>query len=194
MVTIKSRGKIMNLPNTLTLIRIILVPIYLLIFFSELPNRILLAGLIYILAGLTDVLDGHIARKYDLKTKLGTVLDPLADKLMTFAILISFTLSNYIPGWILLALGLKEILMICGGASLYLSKENIVLPSNKFGKIATASFYAATISVIFNLPNLFSECLFILTVLLNIFAFINYLTLYIDVIKNKNNTQLTKDN
>ena len=174
----------MNIPNMLTILRIILVPVYLFIFFSNMENRILIAGLVFILAGISDVLDGYIARKYNLQTKLGTVLDPFADKLMTFAILISFTWSKLIPPWILIAIGVKEILMIGGGASLYLSKGNKVLPSNKFGKIATALFYAATLSVVFKLPESITETLFITTVVSNILAFINYFNIYLGLRKN----------
>ena len=54
------------------------------------------------MAGVSDVLDGYIARKYDLTTKIGAALDPLADKLMTFAVLISFTTAQLIPTWVLL--------------------------------------------------------------------------------------------
>ena len=175
----------MNVPNMLTILRIILVPIYLLIFFSDMSNRILLAGLVFILAGISDVLDGYIARKYNLQTKLGTVLDPFADKLMTFAILISFTWSELISLWILIALGIKEILMILGGSILYLSKSNQVLPSNKFGKIATAFFYVATLSIVFQFPNNISQVLFLTTVVLNIFAFVNYLNIYVELFKNR---------
>ncbi|MDR7870413.1 MAG: CDP-diacylglycerol--glycerol-3-phosphate 3-phosphatidyltransferase [Tissierellaceae bacterium] len=175
----------MNIPNMLTILRIILVPVYLVIFFSNMDNRILIAGLVFILAGISDVLDGHIARKYNLQTKIGTVLDPFADKMMTFAILISFTLSNFIPGWILIALGIKEILLILGGAVLYFSKANQVIPSNKFGKYATALFYAATLSIVFKLPSTISEVLFLVTVVLNILALVNYLGTYLDIVKNR---------
>ena len=96
----------MNIPNILTIFRIVLVPIYLLIFFSDLPNKVLLAGLVFILAGVTDVLDGYIARKNNLITKLGTVLDPFADKLMSFTVLLSFTIAGFIPAWIILILGI----------------------------------------------------------------------------------------
>lgn len=174
----------MNVPNILTILRIFLVPIYLIIFFSNIENRVLIAGLVFILAGITDVLDGRIARKYNLQTKLGTVLDPFADKLMTFAILISFTYSNLIPPWILVAIGLKEVLMIAGGAVLYLSKGNQVLPSNRYGKVATLFFYAATLSIVFRLPDLVSMALFFLTVILNILAFFNYLQIYLEMRKN----------
>ncbi len=169
----------MNIANILTIIRIILVPIYLRIFFSNRANGILLAGIIFILAGITDVLDGYIARKYNMTTKLGTVLDPLADKLMTFAVLFSLTWSKLIPVWIILALGLKELTMIIGGAILYLFKGNQVMPSNIFGKAATVCFYAATLSIIFRLGPGISKLLFILTVVLNIIAFINYLLIYL---------------
>lgn len=174
----------MNVPNILTILRIFFVPIYLIIFFSNIENRVLIAGLVFILAGITDVLDGRIARKYNLQTKLGTVLDPFADKLMTFAILISFTYSNLIPTWILVAIGLKEVLMIAGGAVLYLSKGNQVLPSNRYGKVATLFFYAATLSIVFRLPDLVSMALFFLTVILNILAFFNYLQIYLEMRKN----------
>lgn len=176
----------MNIPNMLTILRIILVPIYLTIFFSDLENRILIAGLVFILAGISDVLDGYIARKYNLKTKIGTVLDPLADKLMTFAILISFAVSNFIPYWILIALGIKEILMILGGAVLYFSKSNQVVPSNKYGKSATMIFYVATLSIVFKFPFTISKILFLVTVVFNVLALINYLKIYLDIVKNGN--------
>ena len=175
----------MNIPNMLTILRILLIPVYLYFFYSSFQKNILFAGLIFILAGISDVLDGYIARKYDMSTKLGIVLDPIADKLMTFTILISFTTKGIIPSWILIALGVKEIMMILGGAILYLFKGKQVMPSNKYGKIATLSFYAATLSIVFKFPELISTVLFSLTVALNIIAFINYLIIFM---KMKHNT------
>ena len=120
-----------------------------------------------------------------MQTKLGTVLDPLADKMMTFAILISFTVAEFIPSWILIALGVKEILMIIGAAILYFSKLNEAIPSNKYGKAATTLFYAATLSIIFKFPLRISQALFLVTIVLNILALVNYLAIYIDLIKNR---------
>ncbi len=175
----------MNIPNLLTTLRIVLVPIYLTAFFSNMTNGIMIAGVIFMLAGISDVLDGYIARKYDMTTKLGSVLDPLADKLMTFAVLISFTHAKLISYWIPLALGIKELTMIIGGAILYLFKGNQVMSSNKFGKIATIFFYGATLSVIFHLPEIIIKGLFFITVLLNLIAFINYLSIYLSIRENK---------
>lgn len=180
----------MNIPNMITIFRIVLIPIYLLFFYSNLSNRIFFAGLTFILAGISDVLDGQLARKHNLITKLGTVLDPFADKMMTFAVLISFTTANLIPEWILIAIGVKELLMILGGSVLYLSKENHVVPSNKFGKTATLFFYAATLSIVFRLPEIISTILFFITVGLNIAAFINYLIIYLSI---RNNNKVTVD-
>ena len=147
-------------------------------------NHLIYAGTVFIVAGITDVLDGHIARKYGQSTKIGAALDPLADKLMTFAVLISFTSAKLIPSWILKILGLKEIIMVIGGFILYLFKGNQVLPSNKFGKVATVSFYMAILSVVFKVPYILARTLLIITVGLNLIAFVNYLMIYLSM-KNK---------
>ena len=170
----------MNVPNILTVFRIILVPIYLFLFYSTSENH-LLYGELFFMAGITDILDGYIARKYDQMTKLGAALDPLADKLMAFAVLISFTSSKLIPSWVLKVIGIKEILMIIGGFILYIFKANTVVPANNYGKIATVSLYTAVFSVVFKAPYVIKKILFIITVLLNIIAFINYLIIYIDI-------------
>jgi cardiolipin synthase len=67
----------MNIPNILTLFRLFLIPIFILLFFSNIFNYLFYSVLIFLVAGITDILDGYIARKYSLITKLGTVLDPL---------------------------------------------------------------------------------------------------------------------
>lgn len=174
-------GYNMNVANMLTIFRIILVPVYLLLFYSTGENHLLYAGIVFLIAGITDVLDGYIARKYDQMTDLGAVLDPLADKLMAFAVLISFTSTKLIPSWILKIIGFKEILMITGGFILYLFKSNTVVPANKYGKVATVSLYIAVFSVILRAPSMLKKTLFIITVALNIIAFINYLIIYINV-------------
>ena len=174
----------MNIPNMLTVLRIILVPVYLYLFYTTGENHLIYAGTVFIFAGITDVLDGHIARKYGQSTKIGAALDPLADKLMTFAVLISFTSAKLIPSWILKILGLKEIIMVIGGFILYLFKGNQVLPSNKFGKVATVSFYMAILSVVFKVPYILARTLLIITVGLNLIAFVNYLMIYLSM-KNK---------
>ena len=77
----------MNLPNILTTIRLLLIPVFVLVFFSYGTQGLIYGAIIFLIAGFTDVLDGHIARKFNLVTKYGIVLDPLADKLMLLTVL-----------------------------------------------------------------------------------------------------------
>ncbi len=182
----------MNLPNKITIMRIILIPIYLLVFYSNMENRLLIAGLIFLLAGISDLLDGYIARKYDLKTDLGAVLDPFADKLMSFAVLISFTTIKLIPLWVLVAIGLKEVFMIIGSAISLLHHKDTVVHANYYGKFATISFYIAILSIVFKMNELFSTFLLILTVTLNILAFYKYLRMFLKVRDNMNHPSVDK--
>ena len=85
------------IPNILSIIRLALVPAFVVVFFSESPNAQLYAGLIFILASLTDALDGFIARRFNMVTRLGRILDPLADKLMTVSALLCVTVAGLIP-------------------------------------------------------------------------------------------------
>lgn len=170
----------------ITIFRILLIPVFLLVFHSNLENHILYAGLIFLVSGISDIADGYIARKYDMSTKLGAVLDPFADKLMSFAVLISFAMGGFVPGWIIVLILVKESIMILGGAILYFMEENIVIPSNKFGKAATFGLYASILSIAFKFPTHITETLFIVTVVFNIIAFINYLKIFIDLKKPNN--------
>lgn len=179
----------MNIPNLITIFRIILIPVFLIIFHSNLENRVLYAGLIFLISGISDILDGYIARKYDMGTKLGAVLDPFADKLMSFAVLISFAMVDLIPNLIILLILLKESVMIVGGAILYFREENIVIPSNIYGKAATVLLYASILSIALNFPLNFSAILLILTVVSNIIAFVNYLKIFLQY-KNPDNVEL----
>lgn len=165
----------MNIPNILTTLRFILIPLFIIVFYSSLQSNVLFATYIFILAGATDVLDGYIARSYNMVTKLGVVLDPLADKLMLITVLICFTTKEYIPIWIITVVGIKELLMIIGGLILYYNVDNTVIPANKYGKIATVSFYIGIIAIAFEINNVISYILITLAVSLTLLAFINYM-------------------
>lgn len=175
----------MNIPNLITIFRIILIPIFLLTFHSNIENRLLYSGLIFLTAGISDILDGYIARRYKLTSKIGTILDPFADKMMSFAILISFTIKNILPTSIILILIIKELVMILGGGLLYFYYDKQTVPADKTGKMATLSFYAAILSIFLNLASQISSVLLVITVVLNILAFINYLKKFLNINKNK---------
>lgn len=176
----------MTLPNIITFFRLLLVPIYLLVYYSNLKNRIVVAGIIFFLAGISDVLDGYIARKYNKSSKLGTVLDPFADKLMAFAVIISFYSDGLMPLWILIPIFVKELVMILGGTKLLFKHDNSVIPSNKFGKIATFLLYLSVFLIIVKVPHYIIMLSLILTLVANLLAFYNYLKLYKIATKNGN--------
>ena len=95
----RKKGDKMNVPNILTVIRLFLVPMFIIVFFSSLEKALLYSVLIFIIAGITDVLDGFIARKYNLITKWGQVVDPFADKMMQLTVLVCFSIKKYISVW-----------------------------------------------------------------------------------------------
>jgi len=161
----------MNIPNILTIIRIILVPVFIFAFFF-ISKWVALC--VFILAGISDLLDGYIARKYNLVTELGTLLDPFADKLMLISVLISFTIADYIPVFMLVIMVIKELFMICAAAKLYFKKEKIVIPANKFGKTSTVLFYIASFIIIFNINAILNDVLMALVIISTILAFFSY--------------------
>lgn len=170
----------MNIPNMLTTIRLILVPLFPMVFFSDMKDAALISFLIFLASGLTDMLDGYIARKYDLITKWGTVLDPLADKLMSLTVLMSLTIKEAIPVWVLLIIGTKELLMIIAGAALF--KKDICIPSNIYGKAATVLFYIA-VAVLELINRSLGLILIYLTVFVTLFALYNYVNIFKDIKK-----------
>lgn len=139
----------MNLPNLLTMFRFILIPVYLLVFFSDIPGRMYWALGIILFAGLTDVVDGYLARKYQQVTELGIMLDPLADKLMMIAVFLSLLISGKISVWAAVAIFFRDFAMILSSAIFHLRGKKTV-PANGLGKMTTFLFYIALFLLLFN--------------------------------------------
>ncbi|HHU55499.1 MAG TPA: CDP-diacylglycerol--glycerol-3-phosphate 3-phosphatidyltransferase, partial [Acholeplasmataceae bacterium] len=136
-------------PNILTIFRLFLIPIYLLVFYSSIDNNLWYAIGIFLLASVTDIVDGFIARKFNAITKIGQLLDPLADKLMQLTVLLTLSLDGYIKMWVFWIILGKELLMILSGSILFLSKTKIIISSNIFGKLTTVLIYIAIILSVF---------------------------------------------
>jgi cardiolipin synthase len=141
----------MNLPNLLTLFRFALIPVYLAVFFSELPGKMYGALGIILLAGVTDVVDGYLARRTKQVTQLGIMLDPLADKLMMIAIFLSLLISGKISFWAAVAIFCRDLGMIICSAFFHLRGKKTV-PANVFGKLTTVLFYLALFLLLFSYP------------------------------------------
>lgn len=99
----------MNLPNKLTLFRILLIPVFILVMLFDIQNKYLIACTIFILASITDAMDGHIARKYNLITDFGKFMDPLADKLLVISALICMIEADLVPGWMVIIIVAREL-------------------------------------------------------------------------------------
>lgn len=133
-----------HVPNILTVIRIFLVPV---ILYYLLDNNYILAFVFLTLSGLTDILDGFIARKFNFITNFGKLMDPLADKITQVSILTVLALQDIIPMFILVVVIVKEFFMISGASFLY-GKE-FVVSSRWYGKLATVLFYIAIVTSLF---------------------------------------------
>lgn len=125
------KEKIWNVPNVLTMLRMALIPVYWVVFMQ---GHRYWALAIFIIASLTDLADGYIARKYHLITNFGKLMDPLADKLMVLSVMLSLALKKMVPWAPLIILFAKELLMVLGGV-LMLDK-GLVVQAVRIGKIA----------------------------------------------------------
>lgn len=168
-----------NLPNIITGFRFLLIPVFVSMYFSGIENSMVYSFIIFILAGVSDVLDGMIARKYSLITKLGIVMDPLADKLMLMTVLICLSISGYIHYWIPIVVGIKEGILIAGGIHLYFHGDMNVIPSDKYGKFATVMFYGAITAIVFGVSEIVSKIIITIAVFVTVVAFVNYFYKYV---------------
>ena len=146
----------MNLPNKLTLLRILLVPIFMAFLFlrKDYPQYSeFLALLTFILAALTDGLDGYLARKNELVTKFGKIVDPLADKLLISAALISFVALKEISAWAAIIIIGRELAVT--GLRVVAASEGVVISASIWGKMKTVLQISAIIAVMLD-PHIIS--------------------------------------
>lgn len=127
-------------PNALTIARFLLIPV---IITLALNNNYIGAIIVLTISGITDILDGCIARKYNLITDFGKLMDPLADKMTQISLLLTITFKQIISFWIVGIVIFKEFLMVSGASFLY-GKE-LVVSSKWYGKLATVLFYIAIV-------------------------------------------------
>lgn len=142
----------MNLPNKLTILRVILIPFFLIALLLGRDDQTLriVADVIFIVASLTDMLDGKIARKYNLITNFGKFMDPLADKLLVCAALIALIDLGQIPSWIVIIIISREF--VVSGMRLVAASEGIVIAAGWWGKFKTTFQMLMIIVMVANLP------------------------------------------
>ena len=127
----------MNLPNKLTLLRIVLIPVFMGVLYWGFPGADYVALAVFIAASLTDLLDGKIARKYNLVTDFGKFADPLADKMLVTAAMLWFVEAGRMPAWALLVVICREFAV--SGLRMIASDEGRVIAAGWSGKVKTAA-------------------------------------------------------
>ena len=178
----------MNLPNKLTILRTILIPFFLIFIYTDFwgKGNAYIAVAIFIIASLTDLLDGKIARKYNLATNFGKFMDPLADKLLVCSALIALVDLGKLAGWIVIVIIAREF--IISGFRLVASDSGVVLAAGWWGKIKTVCQMIMAILLIADLPGKaigVIEYIFIYAAIaLTVISLIDYLVKNWDIMKD----------
>lgn len=167
-----------NIPNVLSLVRLALIPVFVWVYLSD-ERNLYGALLVLLISGVTDMLDGIIARRFNQITEIGKLLDPVADKLTQLAVLVCLAIRHkeLIPLMIICLT--KEVLQMIGGA-LLLSRYEIIRGSKWFGKVSTFTFYGVMLAIVLwpGMPvPLFWALVGVVTVLM-VFSFFGYMRLY----------------
>ena len=166
-----------HVPNALTIIRFLLIPIIVISIFN---GNYIMAFIFFTISGITDIADGFIARKFNLISNFGKLMDPLADKLTQICTIASLALIHMIPIGILAIVLLKELIMIAGASFLY--GKDVVVYSKWYGKLATVLFYLAIVFSLlinqFKLESIWSNLdlwLFYLALFATVFSLLMYI-------------------
>ena len=167
----------MNLPNQLTLLRIVLILPFLLVLYLDIPYASYAALAIFILASLTDMLDGKIARKYNLITDFGKFADPLADKMLVTAAMLWFVEAGQMPGWTLLIVIVREFAV--SGLRMVASDKGRVIAAGWSGKVKTAATMICVILMFLPIPETVNTLCVAVIVVTTIYSGVEYF------IKNK---------
>lgn len=177
------------LPNAITILRLFMIPVFIWIFFSDSAHPYAWALVVYLLAGVSDMLDGYLARKYDVVSVVGIVLDPLADKLMLLTALACLMVAGIMPIWALTVMLIIEGIQIVSGIVLYIHPRQDVIPANKFGKAATVLF-SISVSLMMLVPDLsWTHFILVLAIISKAISFGSY---GLHLIKRQNNKESIK--
>ena len=181
----------MNLPNKLTVLRVIMVPFFVFFMLTDVGGAAnkWIALVLFIVASLTDMLDGKIARKYNLVTNFGKFMDPLADKLLVCSAMICLVDLKLIPVWVVLIIIAREF--IISGFRLVASDNGIVIAASYWGKFKTTFQMLMVIVIIFNINlklswlNILGTILIYVALVLTVVSLIDYIAKNKDVLKDQ---------
>ena len=176
----------MNLPNKITVFRILMIPFFVAcMLIKEIPYHEIIAGVIFIIAALSDLVDGKIARRFTLVTNFGKFMDPLADKLLVQSALLCFVANGLLPAWIAIVIMSREF--IISGFRLVAADKGIVIAAGYLGKLKTVFQMVMSVMLIFHFSHpvwLATEQIFIWgSLILTIVSLVDYFIKNKDVLK-----------
>ena len=176
----------MNLPNKLTILRVIMIPFF--VAFLMLENGAnttyrYIAAALFIIASLTDLLDGKIARKYNLVTNFGKFMDPLADKLLVCSALICMIELGQLPAWMVIIIISREF--IISGFRLVASDKGVVIAASYWGKFKTTFQMIGVVLLILNIPalSMVTDIVIWIAVALTFISLVDYIVKNAGVLK-----------
>lgn len=161
----------MNLANKLTMLRIILVPVFLFFIATGVKYGIYIATAVFIIAALTDTLDGYVARSRNEITKFGKFMDPLADKLIVTAALISLVELKELKAWVVMIIIAREFAIT--GLRAVAAGEGVVIAASKWGKAKTVTQIVAIIAVLIKIP--YNKELIVVAVIITVISGVDYI-------------------
>ena len=141
----------MNLANRLTILRVAMIPVFLVVLYLGFPGSNIVAMIIFILAAITDFADGQIARRRNIVTDFGKFLDPLADKVLTFAAMLWFVEAGAMPGWVVLIIIMREFAVTA--LRLIAATNGTVIAAANLGKVKTVCTIVVLVAMFLPLPN-----------------------------------------
>ena len=176
----------MNLPNKITVFRILMIPFFVAcMLIKEIPYHEIIAGVIFIIAALSDLVDGKIARRFNLVTNFGKFMDPFADKLLVQSALLCFVANGLLPAWIAIVIMSREF--IISGFRLVAADKGIVIAAGYLGKLKTVFQMVMSVMLIFHFSHpvwLATEQIFIWgSLILTIVSLVDYFIKNKDVLK-----------
>jgi len=177
-------------PNIISIFRICLVPVFIAVYILDDRDIKYYAILVFAVAGFSDILDGYLARKLEAQSKLGKLLDPLGDKLMTFTVMVCITVTNISKPILIVAVAVffvKEILMGIGGLVLHKKARIELPPANFIGKASTFLLFFVCVTLLFfsELPGSIVFALASAVIFLTLIALTGYIISYIKIMKSR---------
>ena len=170
----------MNTANKLTILRVVMIPAFLLVLYLDVPYANYWALAIFAAASVTDTLDGYIARHYNQITDFGKFMDPLADKCLVFAAMLWFVEVGQMPGWALLIVAVREFGV--SGLRMVAADKGRVIAAGWSGKVKTAATMVCIILMLLPLPEIVNQISTAVIVLTTIYSGVEYFMKNADIL------------